>query len=84
MTSQTVKVSARYQIAVPASVRRKLKIAKGDRLLVDIQGDMIVLLPRPASYTEATAGLGRAVWENVDTQKYLAAERDAWTDSPKS
>ena len=84
MTSQTVKVSARYQIAVPASVRRKLKIAKGDRLLVDIQGDLMVLLPMPESYTEATAGLGRAVWENVDVHKYIAGERDAWNDSTKS
>ena len=35
--STTVKVSSRYQIAVPASVRAHLNIHSGDRLLVDIQ-----------------------------------------------
>jgi AbrB family looped-hinge helix DNA binding protein len=47
--SQTisVKVNSRYQIAVPQTARRQLKIQRGDRLLVDIQDNMIVLIPAP-------------------------------------
>ena len=49
----TVKVSKRYQIAVPALARQLLNIQSGDRLLVDIQDGMMVLIPRPENYTEA-------------------------------
>ena len=77
----TVKVSKRYQIAVPAAVRDRLNIHSGDRLLVDIQDGMIVLLPQPADYTGHLAGLHRKIWEGVDSQSYLHGERDAWDNS---
>jgi len=41
----TVKVSNRYQISLPSLARKQLNIQAGDRLLVDIQDGMIVLLP---------------------------------------
>jgi AbrB family looped-hinge helix DNA binding protein len=57
--SQTisVKVSSRYQIAVPQAARRKLNIQRGDRLLVDIRDDTIILLPTPKNYVAKPAGL---------------------------
>jgi AbrB family looped-hinge helix DNA binding protein len=82
--STTVKVSSRYQIAVPASVRERLNIHGGDRLLVDIQDGMIILLPQPENYARHLAGLHHEIWEGVDAQKYVDEERRAWEDSPKS
>lgn len=79
----TVKVSKRYQIAVPALARQLLNIQSGDRLLVDIQDGMMVLIPKPESYTETLAGLHQEIWQDVDAQKYIDEERDAWTDSVK-
>ena len=38
---QTVKVSSKFQIALPARVRKQLEIKQGDRLLVDVRGDHI-------------------------------------------
>ncbi|NLD72439.1 MAG: AbrB/MazE/SpoVT family DNA-binding domain-containing protein, partial [Chloroflexi bacterium] len=38
----TVKVSSRNQIAVPRAARERLGISPGDRLLVDIQGGVLV------------------------------------------
>jgi AbrB family looped-hinge helix DNA binding protein len=76
----TVKVSSRYQIAIPSSARAALEIEAGDRLLVDVQDGVIVLIPQPANYVGHMAGLYREIWEQVDTDQYLAEEREAWTE----
>jgi AbrB family looped-hinge helix DNA binding protein len=59
----TVKVSSRNQIVVPRQAREQLKIKPGDRLIVDVQGSLIVLSPEPDDYVEYMAGLGREVWK---------------------
>ena len=81
MATTTVKVSAKYQIAVPQIARKKLNIKKGDRLLVDVQDGVIVLIPEPRRYTEYLQGLHGDIWKGVDVQKYLNGEHEAWTNS---
>ena len=81
MTTTSVKVSAKYQIAVPQVARRKLNIKTGDRLLVDVQDGVIVLIPEPKRYTAYLQGLHGEIWKGVDIQKYLNGERAAWTNS---
>lgn len=82
MATPSVKVSNRYQIAVPQQARKRLKIKSGDRLLVDVQDGMIILLPEPQSYTQSLAGLHREIWEKAGD--YVLKERKAWNDSSKS
>ena len=77
----TVKVSRRYQIALPSSARKQLDIHAGDRLLVDIQDGMIILLPQPQDYAAHLAGLHREIWQGEDTTTYLDRERDSWQES---
>ena len=81
MSSTTVKVSRRYQIAVPHIARQQLNIQSGDRLLVDIQDGMIILLPQPQNYTRFLAGLNKEIWEGKDAQQYITRERQAWGSS---
>ena len=81
MTNPTVKVSNRYQISLPSVARKQLNIQAGDRLLVDIQDGMIVLLPQPQDFVAHLAGLHRNIWHEVDTDTYLDQERDEWTPS---
>ena len=81
MTTTSVKVSAKYQIAVPQIARRKLNIKKGDRLLVDVQDGVIVLIPEPKRYTDHLQGLHSEIWKGVDVQEFLHGERQAWTNS---
>ncbi len=76
----SVKVSSRYQIAIPSAARKALDIQAGDQLLVDIQDGALVLIPAPADYTVALAGLHKAIWENVETDEYLNGEREAWQE----
>ena len=77
----TVKVSNRYQISLPSAARQQLNIQAGDRLLVDVQEGMLVLIPQPEDYVEHLAGLHREIWQDVDTTAYLDQEREAWQDS---
>jgi AbrB family looped-hinge helix DNA binding protein len=81
-SSTTVKVSKRYQIVVPAEARAQLNIQSGDRLLIDIQDGMLILIPQPENYTERLAGLHQDIWTNIDAQEYIDQERDAWPPSP--
>ena len=81
--SQTVsvKVSSRYQIVVPRIARERLNIQSGDRLLVDVQDGVLILIPKPQDYVARMAGLHQEVWADVDTASYLEEEREAWQDS---
>jgi AbrB family looped-hinge helix DNA binding protein len=76
-----IKVNAKYQITVPLVARKKLNIKKGDNLLVDVQDDIIVLLPEPKRYTDYLQGLHSDIWKSIDTQKYLKGKREAWENS---
>jgi len=82
MVAPSVKVSNRNQIALPQLARKRLKIKSGDRLLVDVQDGMIILLPIPQNYTQALSGLHREIWEK--SGEYVTWEREAWNDSSKS
>ncbi len=82
--SVSVKVSSRYQIVVPRIARERLNIQSGERLLVDVQDGLLILLPQPKNYTAHLAGLHREVWKGLDTDTYLQEERDAWDTSSSS
>jgi AbrB family looped-hinge helix DNA binding protein len=73
----SVKVSSRYQIVVPRVARERLNIQSGDRLLVDVQDGLLILLPQPQDYAAHMAGLHREVWAGLDTTAYLNEERGA-------
>ena len=84
MEVTTVKVSNRYQISLPSLARKELCIEAGDRLLVDVQDGMIILVPEPEDYVAYLAGLHREIWQGVDTTIYLNEERAAWSESSNS
>lgn len=77
----SVKVSGRYQISLPSRARQELNIEAGDRLLVDIQDGMLILIPQPTDYVAHMDGLYADVWQNVNTTVYLNEEREAWQTS---
>jgi len=74
----SVKVNAKYQIALPSAVIKELNIQKGDSLLIDVQNGMVVLTPCPKRYTDYLQGLHSDIWKGVDIQKYLNGEREGW------
>lgn len=48
-------LSTKGQLVLPARVRRQLRLAKGERLSVEVRGDSVVLRPvaRPRRYKTA-------------------------------
>jgi AbrB family looped-hinge helix DNA binding protein len=73
-----LKLNARNQTNIPRDIRNKLNIKQGDRLLVDVQDGVIVLIPQPKRYTDYLHGLHSDILEDVDVEKYLNLEREAW------
>ena len=80
----SVKVSGRYQISIPSRARQELNIEAGDRLLVDVQDGLLILIPQPADYVAYMEGLYADVWQDVNATNYLNEEREAWQTSENS
>jgi len=76
---KTVRVGQRYQISLPSAVRKRLGIKQGDRLLVEVKGDMMILLREPRDYVDHLSGLHEEIWCDVDVDGYLDRERMGWT-----
>lgn len=73
---ERVKVGKRYQVVIPAAIRKKIKIKVGDELLLEIdKSGNLYLMPQPQSYTDTLKGLGEDIWENIDPVNYQRNER---------
>lgn len=42
---QIVRLSSKGQIVIPAKIREELKLSRGDKLLLERRGDVIILRP---------------------------------------
>ena len=81
--SETTRVSSKYQVVIPKSVREKVGVNKGDELIVTVQGSDIVLKVKPNNFTDHMLGLHREVWEDVDATDYVDGERTSWEREPE-
>lgn len=74
----TIRVSSKRQITIPAKIARSLGLSAGDRLILRLDGDRLVLVRAPDSFADAFAGALRGAWGD-DVDGYLEAERASWT-----
>lgn len=76
----SVTISSKRQITIPAEVFRRLELKEGQKMLVEVEGDRIVLTARPTSLTKALGGVTRGLYGNNAEQvwEYLDKERDTW------
>jgi AbrB family looped-hinge helix DNA binding protein len=63
---------------LPKPVREALDLHTGETLLFLVDGDTVLLRPRPASFAATLRGLHREVWAEVDLDTWLDQERDQW------
>jgi AbrB family looped-hinge helix DNA binding protein len=68
-------LSSKNQIVVPKEAREALGVQPGDKLLIVVRGDTVIILPRPRSWAEALQGLASS---DPYPPGYLDAERDSW------
>ncbi len=72
MTEATL--SAKNQIVIPRAAREALGAKPGDKLVVTVRGDRVVVLTKPKSPHDAIRGLGRGVYSRA----HLRKERRSW------
>jgi AbrB family looped-hinge helix DNA binding protein len=73
----SVKISTKYQIAVPSEVRKKLGLKAGDRLDVEVEGDVIHLRRHVPAGTRLL-GIGAHLYDGTDAAERIRAMRDEW------
>jgi AbrB family looped-hinge helix DNA binding protein len=67
-------LSAKNQIVIPREVRGALRIKAGDKLLVIVRSDRVIILQKPNAYHAAIRGLSATPYPN----SYLQEERKSW------
>jgi AbrB family looped-hinge helix DNA binding protein len=71
MTKATL--SAKNQIVVPREAREALRLKAGDKLLVVVRGERVIVLQNPKSYHAAIRGLGRDLYSSSHVKKECKA-----------
>ena len=72
----TATLSAKSQLVLPAEIRRKLGIHPGDRLIVELEGDHVVIRKAPRSDVESLAAYRSEIWRGFDQE--LQSAREEW------
>ena len=72
MTQATL--STKNQIVIPREAREALGVKPGDKLLVVVRGENVVVLQKPQSQHKAIRGLSRGRYG----RDYLQKERQSW------
>ncbi len=72
-----VTLSSKHQVTLPAEMVRTLGLKPGDKLVVELIGGHIVLLPRPASWADYFAGSLKGVFGSTreEIDRYIAEVR---------
>jgi AbrB family looped-hinge helix DNA binding protein len=72
MTQATL--SGKNQIVIPREAREALGVKPGDKLLVVVHGERVIVLEKPKSHRAAIRGLARGVY----SKGYVQKERESW------
>jgi len=65
-------LSSKNQIVIPREAREALQLKPGDKLLVRIHGEKILIMEKPKSYHRAILGRG------AYPKDFLTKERQGW------
>jgi AbrB family looped-hinge helix DNA binding protein len=69
-----VTLSAKNQIVIPREARKALGLKPGDKIVVVVRGNRVLVLEKPKSYSDAIQGLARGAYPGG----YLQKERQSW------
>jgi AbrB family looped-hinge helix DNA binding protein len=75
---ETVTVSSKGQVTLPSKLRKRLKIAKGEKLLVVSEDNVIKLVPVPK--LSKLAGVDKDLFANRKPSEELKGMRKEWTE----
>ena len=67
-------LSSKYQITIPREMRRALGLKAGDKLLVVVLENSMIVLKKPKSFADAVKGIGKGPYP----ADHLKKERESW------
>ena len=67
-------LSAKNQIVIPREARAALGLKSGDKILVVLRGERVLILQKPKAHHVAIRGLARRAYPSGHLQK----ERQSW------
>jgi len=74
-----LKLNEKSQIVISKKIRKILGLKPGDQLAAAVEGDKIVLRPKPSSSVARLRGLGKGAWGNqTKIDAYIDKLRDEW------
>ncbi|MBI4198183.1 MAG: AbrB/MazE/SpoVT family DNA-binding domain-containing protein [Chloroflexi bacterium] len=76
----TVTLSSKHQITLPVDLVRGLNLKPGDKLVVELIDDHLIVLPQPQSWVDYFAGSMKGVYGNTveEVDRYIAEVRNGW------
>jgi len=74
---ETITVSSKGQVTIPSRLRRELRIAKGEKLLIIREGNAIKIVPMPK--LSRLAGVDEEVFRGKKPSREIEAMRREWT-----
>jgi len=76
-------LSSKYQIVVPAKVRRELGVDAGDTIVWQVvqtgNQKKVIAEVKPKNWTKHTRGLGKDIWKDIDIDHYIKNLRAEWS-----
>ncbi len=74
-----LKLNQKSQVVISKKIRKILGLKPGDQLAAAVEGNKIVLRPKPKSAAARLRGLGKGTWGNrTKIDAYLDKLRDEW------
>ena len=74
-----IKLNEKSQIVISQKIRKILGLKPGDQLTAAVEGNKIILRPKPRSPAARLRGLGKGTWGNkTKIDAYLDKLRDEW------
>jgi AbrB family looped-hinge helix DNA binding protein len=67
-------LSTKNQIVIPREAREALRVKAGDKLLVVVRGNVVIILQKPKAHRAAIQGIGAGLYPKT----YLRKERKSW------
>lgn len=77
---EKARLGKKNQMVLPSCVRKRLGIAEGDEVLIKVEGNIALIIPKPKSYASHLCGLHSEIWRDVNIDQYVSEERNSWDD----
>jgi AbrB family looped-hinge helix DNA binding protein len=72
-------LNEKSQVVISKAMRKHLGLKPGDQLAAVVEGDKIILRPRPKSSAARLRGIGKGTWgSKTKIDAYLDQLRDEW------